>query len=162
MKRDIFTQALDLGAGIARTRTIWRGMRARCTNPKHISYSRYGAIGVTICDQWQSFDRFLADMGPAPKGLSIERLDGALPYQPGNCVWATPKEQARNRSNNVLVEHAGQRRTIAEWAELHGLKVGTLWRRLQRVSIDVALTRQLIRGKPLTGKQKPRTKNHEA
>lgn len=159
MKRDAFTLPLAFPGAVKRTRSIWRGMRARCTNPKHISYPRYGALGVTVCERWDDFQAFLQDMGTVPEGMSIERLDSSGPYAPRNCTWATPKQQARNRSNNVLIEFQGKSLPIAEWAELYGLKVGTLWRRLKAgTSMKLAVSRELCRGKPLTGQQKPRKK----
>lgn len=78
---------------------IWGGMVNRCHNPKNSSYPRYGARGVSVCEQWRRFENFLADMGPRPSPLySIDRYpnnDGN--YEPGNCRWATAKEQVRNR-----------------------------------------------------------------
>lgn len=140
-----------------RTRSIWRGMRARCRNPKHISYPNYGGAGVSVCARWESYENFLADMGPAPPGLSIERLDRSQPYCPSNCVWATPKQQARNRSNNVLIEFRGESLPIAAWAERYGLAVGTLWRRLKAgAPMDIAVSKPLLRGKPWRGHQRPR------
>jgi hypothetical protein len=157
MKRDNFTLGLDLGRAIKRTRSIWRGMRARCSNPMHVSYQRYGALGVAVCLRWSDFQMFLLDMGPAPVGMSIERLDGNGPYAPENCVWATPKQQARNRANNVLIEFQGKSLAIAEWAEIYGMQTGTLWRRLKAgASMELAVSRPLCRGKPMTGKQRPR------
>lgn len=157
MKRDLMSLPLDPIKARARTRSVWRTMRARCSNPKHISFSRYGALGISVCSRWGDFDNFLADMGLAPAGLTLERTDGMLGYSPENCIWVTPKQQARNRSNNVSVEYKGESKPISEWAELFGLEVGTLWRRLKTgVSIEIALTRPLCRGKPMFGKQKPR------
>lgn len=76
----------------------WRHMLARCRNPKHPNYPRYGARGITVCTRWESFPNFLADMGqrPSPKH-SLERLDVNGPYSPSDCVWSPITQQARNK-----------------------------------------------------------------
>lgn len=71
----------------------WRNMRSRCRDPHHISYSSYGGRGIKVCDRWNSFENFLADMGERPTGKSIDRIDNNGNYEPGNCMWSTPGEQ---------------------------------------------------------------------
>ena len=75
----------------------WAAMRQRCSDPKNISFKWYGAKGVTICERWQDFAAFLADMGERPKGTTIDRIDAFGNYEPGNCRWATPKQQRANQ-----------------------------------------------------------------
>lgn len=76
----------------------WRAMRDRCLNPKRGVFAHYGGRGITICPEWQaSFQSFLADMGPRPEGCTLDRIDVDGNYEPSNCRWATPKQQANNK-----------------------------------------------------------------
>ena len=113
------------------THAIWRGMLARCRNQKSKDFPRYGGRGIAVCERWWDFPSFLADMGERPAGLTLERLDGSGNYCPENCRWVTPKQQARNRRNNVRVVFGGLTATVAEWAERTGLERKTLEYRLR-------------------------------
>jgi hypothetical protein len=70
-----------------------------------------------VCDAWQHFDKFLADMGERPDGTSLDRINSDGNYEPKNCRWTTPQQQARNTRRNVTVTIDGQAKTVAEWAE---------------------------------------------
>ncbi len=78
----------------------WESARQRCNNPKDKDYQHYGGRGITVCKRWRKFSNFLQDMGARPPGTSIDREDVNGNYEPGNCSWATPKQQANNRRNN--------------------------------------------------------------
>lgn len=76
---------------------LWRGMHRRCKDPLHKAYRYYGGRGITVCDRWNDFSLFAADMGARPPGLSLDRIDVNGNYEPSNCRWATAKEQANNK-----------------------------------------------------------------
>lgn len=83
--------------GASRTYKTWESMMRRCSNPKDKDYENYGGRGITICIDWYSFENFLADMGPRPEGMTLDRKEVNGNYEPANCRWATPLEQAQNR-----------------------------------------------------------------
>ncbi len=117
---------------VSRTKAyrIFIGIKSRCLNKNVPCYHRYGGRGITLSLDWLVFDNFWRDMGPTFKeGLSIERIDNSKGYCKENCRWATPKEQARNRRSNRLVEYNGEKKTIAEWAENSGVKLSTFKQR---------------------------------
>lgn len=107
-------------------------MLSRCSDPRNNSYRFYGARGVAVCERWLSFDNFLADMGPRPSGKTLDRIDSARGYEPGNCRWATPTEQIRNRSNTVRLTALGETLCAAEWSARTGVPLGTLYARLNK------------------------------
>lgn len=93
----------------------WISMLARCTNAQANGYEKYGGRGIKICDEWLgSFLNFLKDMGPRPKGKSLDRIDNDGNYEPANCRWATWKEQNRNRSTSRPSWHYEEIEKIVE------------------------------------------------
>lgn len=92
----------------------WHKIIERCEDPKYAGYADYGGRGIKVCERWHCLRNFLADMGQRPKGLWLERIDNNGNYEPGNCKWATPKEQMRNKRNNVRVTLYGVRVVIAD------------------------------------------------
>lgn len=112
------------------TYRVWRSMIDRCYTPSSTSYKRYGARGVEVCDRWrESFENFLADMGEAKNGLTLDRTDGSKGYSPDNCQWATPREQALNRRTTIWVEHLGKRQCLKDWATELNITYLTLYKR---------------------------------
>lgn len=115
------------GRALAREHEIWRGMHRRCNDPSCTGYKKYGARGIAVCPRWRDFFAFLDDMGTCPsREHSIDRIDNNDNYEPGNCRWATPKEQGRNRRDNHLLTHAGETLSLAAWAERLGISYSTL------------------------------------
>jgi len=112
---------------------IWGNMIRRCHNPKDLSYYRYGARGIQVCDRWrQSFSAFAQDMGPRPsKAYSIDRKNNDGNYEPENCSWQTAKRQARNRHNTVRLTMNGVTKPLMDWSELSGVKPRTIQHRLR-------------------------------
>lgn len=120
--------------------------------PNATGYDRWGGRGIIVCDLWRSsFESFLADMGARPsKDYSIDRYpdyDGN--YEPGNCRWATRKQQANNRRQyarkcRIMLSHNGESLTMQEWAYRLGLSVQTIYgRRWKRWPIEKVLSRDL-------------------
>jgi hypothetical protein len=122
----------------------WQNMKNRCLNPNVRCYSRYGGVGVTVCKRWVgSFENFYEDMGDPPTAKhSIEREDNNKGYSPDNCIWATYKQQSRNRGSCVMISHGGETHTIIRWSEILGLSYSTLVQRLRKHgwSVERALT----------------------
>jgi hypothetical protein len=110
---------------------IWTGMHQRC-RPTNPASALYAARGITICPEWASFERFLADMGARPSpSHSIDRIDNDGPYAPWNCRWATRPEQGRNKRSNHLLTFDGLTLTLTAWSERIGISRETLARRVK-------------------------------
>lgn len=133
----------------------WQRIYARCHDPNHHKYPWYGGRGIAVCERWrESYRAFLHDMGraPAPE-YTIERKENDGDYEPGNCRWATMKEQAQNRRSNRNIKFRGRTLTAAAWAEEMGMDRRVLWKRLKaRWSVERALTTP----KAARKKQEPR------
>lgn len=95
---------------------IWGGIVQRCYNKNNKNYSEYGGRGITMCDRWRdSFENFLADMGPRPSPKhSVDRIDNNGNYEPSNCRWATSTEQANNRRNTQKYKYKGDLLSLTE------------------------------------------------
>jgi hypothetical protein len=118
------------GKSYTREYRIWSKMRERCNNPNIERYPLYGGRGIKICERWNSFQSFLADMGTCPAGLSIDRIDVNKGYFKENCRWADRRTQANNTRSNRYVEHQGERITIKELSRKVGMNYATLYHRI--------------------------------
>lgn len=140
------------GRDDALTYKSWAAMKTRCLNQKADNFTKYGALGVTVCDRWRdSYDAFLADMGPRP-GLeySIDRWPNpAGNYEPGNCRWATDAEQRSNQRRSVYVEVDGRRVLLNDYVKSLGLAYPTIYGRLRHGwTLEDAVTVPVKRYKP--------------
>lgn len=115
----------------------WQAMKQRCLQPNHAHFGNYGGKGITVCERWMTYDNFVRDMGPRPKGTSLDRLDNAKGYEPSNCRWATKTEQNRNNSQNRLVTFGRVTRCLSEWCELFDLDYARVYARLFRLNWSV-------------------------
>ena len=104
--------------GESSTYRSWLAMVQRCTNPARGNFSSYGGRGITVCERWMTFGDFLADMGPRPDGMTLDRINNDGNYEHGNCRWATKSEQAINRRHSQLARPPRR--------DLTGLRFGTL------------------------------------
>ncbi len=116
----------------------WRSMRSRCK--QSVGYIKKG---IKVCPEWEAaFVAFLEHVGPAPSNEhTLDRIDNAKGYEPGNVRWATPSQQARNKTGIPLIAFRGESRSLTEWAEILGIKRATLNRRLETLSVEEAFTR---------------------
>jgi hypothetical protein len=102
----------------------WIAAKSRCEDVKDRDYANYGGRGIKMCERWLGdFSAFLSDMGERPAGMTLDRFPNADgDYEPGNCRWATHREQQNNRRNNVLIEHNGQMKTCTQVAREYGIR----------------------------------------
>lgn len=112
---------------------IWSHMIARCEKPYDKRYGRYGARGISVCDEWHKFEEFYkwAISSGYKEDLTIDRIDVDGGYCPENCRWATYKQQENNTSKNVLITFNGETKTLSEWADFYKISYKTLHQRIR-------------------------------
>ena len=111
---------------------IWKLMRARCNAPC-FKQSNYQLNGLKVCEEWNSFGKFIEDMGPCPEKHSIDRVDNDLGYYPANCRWADSNTQSANRGKfNLHYTYQGETKILKDWARHFKIKYTTLYLRIKR------------------------------
>jgi hypothetical protein len=114
----------------------WRSAKDRCHNEKSKDYVRYGAKGIHMHPAWrESFEDFMAHIGPRPDGTSLDRIDNSRGYEPGNVRWATQRQQAANRRNSTYIEVNGRSVLLADYARELGITTCAAHMRLKRGKI---------------------------
>lgn len=131
--------------GMTNTRLyrIYKHMMNRCYNENDISYQKYGAKGITVCDEWSSFEPFRdwALSNGYTDNLTIDRIDSSCGYCPDNCRWTGYDEQNNNRSVVKIIEYNGEAHSISEWAKKLNMPYKKLWKRIHvGWDIEKALT----------------------
>ncbi|MCZ9311788.1 MAG: hypothetical protein O0V67_00275 [Methanocorpusculum sp.] len=113
---------------------VWNAMKQRCKNPAVKEYKYYGAKGISVCKEWEHFEKFRdwSLSNGYKQGLTLDRIDTCGNYQPLNCRWVTVKEQQRNKTNNVLLSFNGETHCAKEWSEILEIKYKTIMTRLAR------------------------------
>ena len=110
---------------------VWRSMINRCRYANRAEWENYGGRGISVCERWEDFTNFLEDMGHPPEGMSIDRIDNDGNYEPGNCRWATRKQQNRNSRRALSISAFGKTQCLKAWADEYGLKYHSLRSRLR-------------------------------
>lgn len=106
----------------SRTYRVWAAMKSRCLYSGSTFYHRYGGRGIRVCERWMDFENFYLDMGDAPNGYSIDRINNNGDYEPLNCRWANQIQQSNNMERNKFIEFNGEKLTYSQWARKTGLK----------------------------------------
>lgn len=116
---------------------LWVNLRGRCYTKSNHKYYMYGGRGVRVCKEWDSFEQFVKDMGPRPSPAhSVDRIDTNGNYEPGNCRWATPKQQQRNTRQNVYIEIDGETRVMMDWCMKYGASPSTVKNRVRKMGMS--------------------------
>jgi hypothetical protein len=115
---------------VSPTYRAWQAMHKRC-NGRASSSRYYSDRGISVCPEWQSFERFLTDMGERPDGMSLDRVDVNGNYAPNNCRWATRKQQMQNKTTNVNLTLDGKTQCVAEWSRELGIGRATIAGRIK-------------------------------
>lgn len=138
------------GMSHTRLHNIWLAMRQRCEKPNSSAYHKYGAKGIKVCEEWNSFENFRdwAYSNGYNDTLTIDRIDPRGDYSPQNCRWLTQKEQQSNRTNNVHLTYKGETHVLVDWEKIVGIPYHILYDRYRRKWNVERIFEQPIRKSP--------------
>lgn len=142
------------GGRQTKTYQAWRDMLQRCNNPNNPSYKNYGGRGITVIERWKVFDEFLQDMGEAPVGLTIDRIDSDKGYEPGNCEWSNWDSQALHKRTHgtQLITFNGKSQAPSAWAAELCIPLATiLGRRRKGWPVSAILSKESYLGRNRNG-----------
>ena len=115
---------------------LWCGMRSRCNYSKNIHYKNYGGRGIKVCNEWNNyfeFKKWALQNGYNPNAkrgeCTLDRININGNYEPSNCRFISNKQQCNNKTTNILITYENITHTLKEWAEITGIKVGTIQKR---------------------------------
>lgn len=127
---------------------VYMSMKKRCNNPTHPAYPDYGGRGITICEEWNTFEAFCDwalttgyDENAKHGECTIERIDNSKGYSPDNCRWVNMLEQSNNKRNNRFLTFQGKTQTVTQWSRECGFRENVLYQRLAKGwSVEKALS----------------------
>lgn len=119
--------------GLSKTKlySVWCSMKSRCHNPTDAAYHYYGGRGIIVCERWrEDVQNFFEDMGFAPEGYTLDRINNDGNYCPENCEWVSRKHQMNNRRCNRFITFDGVRKTAMQWSQDLGIPHQTIYARI--------------------------------
>lgn len=131
-KKKVAEANLKHGGSKSKLYRVWASMIQRCDNPKATVYKYYGAIGISVCDEWHDFSNFRrwSCENGYDENLTIDRIDVNGNYEPSNCRWVGFDVQSNNKRNSHYVTINGETKTISEWCQIYGINDSTVRSRL--------------------------------
>lgn len=127
----------------------WLSMKQRCFDKNHSSYKRYGALGITVCDEWKdnfiNFRDWSYENG-YKEGMSLDRIDNSKGYFPGNCRWVTWKDQCNNRRSNIKITYQGKAQNLKQWCDELKINYKFVYQRMRKsgLTFEDAISKPLV------------------
>ena len=131
----------------SRLYNIWRNMKARCNCKTNLRYKDYGARGISIYNEWKTFENFCkwAILNGYKDNLTIDRIDVNGNYEPSNCRWVSLSKQAYNKRDSLIITINGEQKCLAEICKEYNVKYTTIYRRITigKMNIQEALAKSI-------------------
>ena len=131
-----FVHGHSAGGKQSKTYMSWARIHRKCYDPSYVQYKDYGGRGIKVCDRWETFIRFLEDMGDRPDGHSLGRIDNDGNYEPLNCRWETQSQQGGNRRSSIRINVEEATYCAAEIATIVGMDQRALQQKMRRSGYD--------------------------